>query len=83
MQMTSPHNPEASAPLALARAAQPGVIDTLGRRALLAKLQALNHGCLVLVEGKDSGGTTYKGKVFMKKTDAGWLYDRESLDAVY
>ena len=53
MQMTSPHNPEACAALAATRPAQPGVIDALGKRALLAKLRALSHGCLVLVEGNE------------------------------
>ncbi len=53
MQMTSPQNPEASAALPVVRAARPGVLDTLGRRALLAKLRALRHGCLVMVEGKE------------------------------
>jgi len=53
MQMTSPHNPEATASLAPAAAARPGMLDALGRRALFAKLQTLSHGCLVLVEGKE------------------------------
>jgi cyclopropane-fatty-acyl-phospholipid synthase len=53
MQMMSPQNPEASAALPAVRAARPGVIDTLGRRALLAKLRALRHGCLVMVDGHE------------------------------
>ena len=53
MQMTSPHNPEASASLAPASAARPGTLDALGKRALFAKLQGLSHGCLVLVDGKE------------------------------
>jgi cyclopropane-fatty-acyl-phospholipid synthase len=53
MQMTSPRNPEVTASLAAASPAQPGILDALGKRALLAKLQALRHGCLVLVDGKE------------------------------
>ena len=37
----------------------------------------------VLVEGKDSSGTIYKGKVYMKKAEAGWVYVSESLNPVY
>ena len=51
MQMMSPHNPEATAGLNLARAARPGVLDALSKRAVLAKLQALRDGCLVLHDG--------------------------------
>jgi cyclopropane-fatty-acyl-phospholipid synthase len=53
MQMTSPHNPEATAGFAPRNDSRPGVLDSLGKRALLAKLQALEHGCLVLVDGKE------------------------------
>lgn len=51
MQMTSPHNPEATAGLVLAGTARPGAMDALGKRAVLAKLKALRNGCLVLQEG--------------------------------
>src|SRR5690349_12078602 len=51
MQMTSPHNPEATARLAPARDTRRGVLDALGKRAVLAKLAALRDGCLVLVDG--------------------------------
>ena len=51
MQMTSPHNPEATAGLANSGAARPGALDGLGKRAVLARLGALRHGCLVLVDG--------------------------------
>ena len=53
MQMTSPHNPEATASLRTAPAARPGTLDRFGKRAMLAKLQALKAGCLVLVDGKE------------------------------
>jgi cyclopropane-fatty-acyl-phospholipid synthase len=53
MQMTSPRNPEVTAALAATSPAQPGLLDTLGKRALLAKLQALRQGCLVLVDGEE------------------------------
>jgi len=53
MQMTSPQNPEGIATLSPAHAARPGLLDALGKRALLAKLRALSNGCLVLVEGKE------------------------------
>ncbi len=51
MQMTSPHNPEATVRLAPARDTRPGVLDALGKRAVLAKLAALRDGCLVMVDG--------------------------------
>jgi cyclopropane-fatty-acyl-phospholipid synthase len=51
--MTSPHNPEATARLAPARDTRPGVLDALGKRAVLAKLAALRDGCLVMVEGSE------------------------------
>ncbi len=53
MQMTSPHNPEAAAGFVPRTDSRPGILDSLGKRALLAKLQALKHGCLVLVDGKE------------------------------
>jgi len=53
MQMTSPHNPEATARLAPARDTRPSVLDALGKRAVLAKLAALRDGCLVMVEGNE------------------------------
>jgi cyclopropane-fatty-acyl-phospholipid synthase len=53
MQMTSPHNPEVTAALAPAQEARPGLLDALGRRAVLARLRELRHGCLVMVEGKE------------------------------
>jgi len=54
MQMTSPHNPEATASLApAATAARPGLLDALGKRALMTKLQSLKQGCLVLADGKE------------------------------
>src|SRR4051812_10535113 len=53
MQMTSPHNPEATARLAPARDRRPGVLDALGKRAVLGKLAALRDGCLVLVDGRE------------------------------
>jgi len=53
MQMTSPHNPEATARLAPARDTRPSVLDALGKRAVLAKLAALRDGCLVMVEGSE------------------------------
>jgi cyclopropane-fatty-acyl-phospholipid synthase len=53
MQMTSPHNPEATARLAPARDTRPGVLDALGKRAVLAKLAALRDGCLVMIEGNE------------------------------
>lgn len=53
MQMTSPHNPEATASLAPPRRARLGLWDTLGKQAVLSKLQALRHGCLVLVDGRE------------------------------
>jgi hypothetical protein len=37
----------------------------------------------LLVEGKDESGTTYKGRVFMKKADAGWLWASEDLSPVF
>jgi cyclopropane-fatty-acyl-phospholipid synthase len=52
MQMTSPQNPEVTAALAPSRELEPGALDALCRRAVLAKLQALRHGCVVMVEGK-------------------------------
>ena len=51
MQMTSPHNPEATARLVPARDARPGVLDALAKRAVLAKLEALRDGCLVMLDG--------------------------------
>jgi cyclopropane-fatty-acyl-phospholipid synthase len=53
MSMTSPHNPEATAALAAASPAQTGILDGLAKRALLGKLQALRHGCMVLVDGQE------------------------------
>ena len=53
MQMTSPHNPEAAAGFAPRTDSRTGVLDSLGKRALLAKLRVLKHGCLVLVDGKE------------------------------
>ena len=53
MSMTSPPNPEATVPLASAREMRPGTFDALGKRAVLAKLQALRNGCLVMVDGKE------------------------------
>lgn len=53
MQMTSPHNPEATAALVAARESRPGALDAFCKRAILAKLGALRHGCLVLVDGHD------------------------------
>jgi cyclopropane-fatty-acyl-phospholipid synthase len=53
MQMTSPHNPEATAGLAPAREPRADALDALGRRALLAKLRSLQKGCLVLVDGSE------------------------------
>jgi len=53
MSMTSPPNPEATASLAPSRELRPGAFDALGKRAVLAKLEALRHGCLVMVEGKE------------------------------
>ena len=50
MQMTSPHNPEATARLAPARESRPGVLDTLAKHAVLTKLAAMRSGCLVLVD---------------------------------
>lgn len=53
MQMTSPHNPEATGGLAPAREPAAGMLDVLGKRAVLAKLAALRSGCLVLVDGHE------------------------------
>jgi len=53
MQMTSPHNPEATARLAPARDTRPGGLDALGKRAVFAKLAALREGCLVMVDGSE------------------------------
>src|SRR5688572_13673506 len=53
MQMMSPHNPEAAAGLANAGVAQPGALDAFGKRAVLARFEALTNGCLVLVDGAE------------------------------
>src|ERR1044072_314528 len=53
MQMTSPPSPEAATRLVPARDARPGVLDALAKRAVLAKLEALRDGCLVMVDGGD------------------------------
>jgi hypothetical protein len=46
--------------------------------------RALATQAELLVEGRNTEtDTSYKGRVFMKKTDAGWMYEREDLDAVY
>jgi hypothetical protein len=46
--------------------------------------RALATQAELLVEGKNTEtNTSYKGRVFMKKTDAGWVYDKEDLEAVY
>jgi hypothetical protein len=37
----------------------------------------------VLVEGKDSNGTTRRGSVFLHKGSAGWRYHHEKLESVY
>jgi cyclopropane-fatty-acyl-phospholipid synthase len=53
MSMTSPPTPEATVALAPAREARPGLLDSIGKRAVLAKLRALREGCLVLVDGRE------------------------------
>jgi cyclopropane-fatty-acyl-phospholipid synthase len=53
MQMTSPHTSEGTAVLNAGRSARTGMLDALGKRAMLSKLQSLRNGCLVLVEGND------------------------------
>ena len=53
MPMTSPQNPEATNTMTRARDARPGMLDSLGRKALFAKLQDLRNGCLVLMEGSE------------------------------
>jgi cyclopropane-fatty-acyl-phospholipid synthase len=51
MQMTSPHNPEATTGLPTSRRRDAGVLDALGKRAVIGKLRSLRHGCLVLADG--------------------------------
>jgi len=53
MSMTSPRNPDAAAGLQSIRATSTGVLDGIARRAVLAKLEALQGGCLVFVEGAE------------------------------
>ena len=53
MPMTSPQNPEATTTMTPTRAARPGMLDSLGRKALFGKLQDLRNGCLVLMEGNE------------------------------
>ena len=70
MQMTSPHNPEATARLAPARDTRPSVLDALGKRAVLAKLAALRDGCLVMVEGNERHRFGKARAVLRRKIDA-------------
>jgi cyclopropane-fatty-acyl-phospholipid synthase len=53
MSTMSPHNPEATTVMTPARDARPGLLDSLGRKALFGKLQDLRNGCLVLMEGNE------------------------------
>ena len=48
MQMTSPRNPDATAELRAQPRDRTSLLDALGKRAVLAKLEALRSGCLVL-----------------------------------
>jgi cyclopropane-fatty-acyl-phospholipid synthase len=53
MQMTSPHTTDGAAVLTTACSTRTGMLDALGKRAVLNKLQLLRSGCLVLVEGNE------------------------------
>ncbi len=56
MQMTSPHNSEATEVLpgtGAARGPRASALDAFARRAVFGRLEALRNGCLVLVEGNE------------------------------
>ena len=53
MSMTSPRNPDATAELRPIRATGTSLVDAFARRVVLAKLEALRGGCLVISDGAE------------------------------